>query len=246
MWPAESGCHGGSQTRPGSTNSHPRTGARSACHTGRCAGAGVARQPRPGGGAAQPAGGGCGAGGSCGPAARPVRRHRGARPPWRTVGGWCLAGCCAEPRAAERAVVLVRAPWKGVHDSLWRIADRELGDGARWPEIYQLNKGRLQPDGRRLVSPSLVYPAGGCTCPPPTATPRNTGPGPRPDPQAIHRTPPGPATEPSHPHADQTATHPNPRATGSLAVRPRPTAARARRQAKTTQASWRRSCERYD
>jgi len=44
-------------------------------------------------------------------------------------------------------------------DSLWKIAQRELGDGARWPEIVALNPA-LDPD-RLYVGRKLVLPAGG-------------------------------------------------------------------------------------
>ncbi|WP_078868567.1 BTAD domain-containing putative transcriptional regulator [Streptomyces sp. NRRL B-1347] len=54
--------------------------------------------------------------------------------------------------------VVVRAPHDGVHESLWRIAERHLGDGSRWPEVYALNRGRPQPDGRTLVQPHLIRP----------------------------------------------------------------------------------------
>lgn len=54
--------------------------------------------------------------------------------------------------------VTVRVPSNGVYDSLWRIADRTLGDGSRWPEIYTLNRGRPQPDGHTLTNPNLVRP----------------------------------------------------------------------------------------
>jgi len=43
-------------------------------------------------------------------------------------------------------------------DSLWRIAERELGSGFRWREIYRLNEGRRFPDGRSLTDPHLIYP----------------------------------------------------------------------------------------
>ena len=56
------------------------------------------------------------------------------------------------------STVTVREPRDGVHDSLWRVAQRALGDGDRWPEIYRLNVGRPQPDGASLTSPSLVRP----------------------------------------------------------------------------------------
>lgn len=43
-------------------------------------------------------------------------------------------------------------------DSLWRIAERELGSGIRWNEIYELNAGRVQDDGRKLKEPRLIRP----------------------------------------------------------------------------------------
>jgi hypothetical protein len=44
------------------------------------------------------------------------------------------------------------------HDSLWEIAQRHLGDGRRYKEIYALNKDRVQPDGSRLSEASLIRP----------------------------------------------------------------------------------------
>ncbi|MFI0724343.1 hypothetical protein [Streptomyces sp. NPDC021224] len=61
-------------------------------------------------------------------------------------------------RRGVSGTVEVRAPRDGFYDSLWRIADRELGDGSRWPEIYALNRGRPQADGRTLTSPHLIRP----------------------------------------------------------------------------------------
>ncbi|MFJ3779794.1 hypothetical protein ACIPX0_49845 [Streptomyces sp. NPDC090075] len=54
--------------------------------------------------------------------------------------------------------VEVKLPHDGIYDSLWRIADRTLGDGSRWPEIYALNHGRPQADGHTLVQPSFIRP----------------------------------------------------------------------------------------
>lgn len=42
-------------------------------------------------------------------------------------------------------------------DSLWRIAERELGSGFRWREIYRLNQGKQFPDGRCFTDPHLIY-----------------------------------------------------------------------------------------
>ncbi len=41
-------------------------------------------------------------------------------------------------------------------DSLWGIAETHLGDGARYPEIVELNQGVTQPDGARLTDPDLI------------------------------------------------------------------------------------------
>ena len=41
-------------------------------------------------------------------------------------------------------------------DSLWRIAARNLGSGERWKEIFDLNVGKTQADGRSLRNPDLI------------------------------------------------------------------------------------------
>lgn len=51
-----------------------------------------------------------------------------------------------------RTYVVVR------HDTLWGIAERELGDPLRWSEIYQLNHGRAEPGGATLDDPNWIYP----------------------------------------------------------------------------------------
>lgn len=43
-------------------------------------------------------------------------------------------------------------------DSLWSIAEDELGDPHRWPELYQANEGRRFGDGRTLDDPDLIHP----------------------------------------------------------------------------------------
>ncbi|HET6740508.1 MAG TPA: hypothetical protein VFH76_16290, partial [Kribbella sp.] len=52
----------------------------------------------------------------------------------------------------------VRPPHGRNYDCLWDIAERHLGDGRRYKEIYDLNKNKLQPDGRRLTNPDLIMP----------------------------------------------------------------------------------------
>jgi DNA-binding SARP family transcriptional activator len=61
--------------------------------------------------------------------------------------------------AVPRPEYVVQAPHGGYYDSLWDIADRFLGDGQRWREIYELNESREQPDGRTLSRPDLIRPA---------------------------------------------------------------------------------------
>ena len=41
-------------------------------------------------------------------------------------------------------------------DSLWRLASRHLGSGSRWREIFDLNEGQVQADGRSLRNPDLL------------------------------------------------------------------------------------------
>lgn len=56
---------------------------------------------------------------------------------------------------SEQAVrgVLVREG-----DTLSGLAAEHLGNGTLWPEIYQASTSTVQPDGRRLEDPDLIYP----------------------------------------------------------------------------------------
>lgn len=46
----------------------------------------------------------------------------------------------------------------GEQEFLFEIAQRYLGDGNRYTEIFELNKGRTQPDGNALTDPASVLP----------------------------------------------------------------------------------------
>ncbi|MDP9820651.1 hypothetical protein J2S59_000460 [Nocardioides massiliensis] len=63
-----------------------------------------------------------------------------------------------EQRLEGHKVYTVKAPQNGYHDNLWDIAERHLGDGRRYTEIFELNKDRIQPDGRRLDLARLIHP----------------------------------------------------------------------------------------
>ncbi|KOV59970.1 membrane protein [Streptomyces sp. AS58] len=63
--------------------------------------------------------------------------------------------------AAERGdtkYYRIQPPEGRHHDSLWEVAERHLGDGRRYKEIFELNKDRVQPDGSRLSEASLIRP----------------------------------------------------------------------------------------
>jgi hypothetical protein len=57
-----------------------------------------------------------------------------------------------------KKVAIVQPPKGHYHDNLWDIAERHLDDGRRWKEIFDLNKGRVQPDGLQLELGRLIQP----------------------------------------------------------------------------------------
>ena len=63
-------------------------------------------------------------------------------------------GAAPEPEPEPEPTATAYTVQRG--DSLWRIAARNLGTGARWKEIFDLNRGRVQADGRRLADPNLI------------------------------------------------------------------------------------------
>jgi hypothetical protein len=57
-----------------------------------------------------------------------------------------------------KKVYVVQPPHGRHHESLWEIAEKCLGDGRRYPEIYRLNQAKEQPDGTRLRMADLIRP----------------------------------------------------------------------------------------
>ncbi|MFD4630100.1 BTAD domain-containing putative transcriptional regulator [Streptomyces sp. NPDC058284] len=68
------------------------------------------------------------------------------------------AGGGSGAKAGDTKYYRIQPPEGRHHDSLWEVAERHLGDGRRYKEIYQLNKDREQPDGSKLSEASLIRP----------------------------------------------------------------------------------------
>jgi two-component SAPR family response regulator len=112
------------------------------------------------------------------------------------TGGRAVAAVVAMSGPAPVAAVAPAAPGPTAPapavtvadgDTLFGLARTHLGDSARWREIFELNRDRLQSDGGRLASPSLIrtgwvltLPNAGSDAPAATAvaTPASAAPGP--------------------------------------------------------------------
>jgi DNA-binding SARP family transcriptional activator len=78
-------------------------------------------------------------------------------------------------------------------DTLWGIAEEQLGEPLRWSEIYQLNEGRPQPDGATLTDPHWIDP-GWTLVLPSSSSPVTWEPAPTPSPPPPPATPGAPTT----------------------------------------------------
>src|SRR5262245_25090118 len=104
----------------------------------------------------------------------PSATATGDRAPDQTTASAQAALTAAAPGEASRRAVPTTAPIRNVdgvvkyyevqpssgrhYDTLWDIAERFLGSGLRYKEIFELNHGVLQPDGRKLTNADLIQP----------------------------------------------------------------------------------------
>ena len=89
----------------------------------------------------------------------------GSRAPGGTTGPERVGAHAAEAAAGHSShgphahkIYIVKPPVGRFHESLWEIAEKHLGNGLRYREIFAMNEGRLQPDGTRLTIASLIRP----------------------------------------------------------------------------------------
>jgi DNA-binding SARP family transcriptional activator len=128
----------------------------------------------------------------------------------------------------KRYVVQARPPGQP-RDTLWGIAERHLGDPLRWPEIWELNRGRPLPNppGGRFTDANRIWPGQELLLPPdavdlPPGEPPATQPPPAPRPsQPEPPRPPAPPPSqprPSTPASPSTTPQPRPSQPSSTAA----------------------------
>lgn len=87
-------------------------------------------------------------------------------------------------------------------DSLSTVADEQLDDADRYPEIFELNQGAPLPEGGAFTDPDLIYPGQKLTLPATDSTPAPEAPAPAPE-----------VSRPTTPPADTPAPAPTAKAT---------------------------------
>jgi serine/threonine-protein kinase len=73
-----------------------------------------------------------------------------------TVGGTSLGASAAGPISASAVHPVTVTVQPG--DTLWDLARRYLGNPDRYQEIWNLNRGKIMPDGQPFSSPDLIQP----------------------------------------------------------------------------------------
>ncbi|WP_121831157.1 LysM peptidoglycan-binding domain-containing protein [Streptomyces sp. S1] len=104
--------------------------------------------------------------------------------------GWVLTLPDAPRTTAPEPVGTTAYTVRG-GDTLWKVAEDRLGDGERYQELFEANRGARQPDGSRLTDPDDIQ-AGLTLTLPPTTTPETPGTA-TPPPASPDTTPPKPA-----------------------------------------------------
>jgi DNA-binding SARP family transcriptional activator len=90
-------------------------------------------------------------------AVAPQTQLRAVDPPGRTSPEEAaVATRPALPEPADSKRYIVDPPGGRHRDTLWGIAERHLGNPERWPEIFQLNKGRYT-GGHYVTNPHWIY-----------------------------------------------------------------------------------------
>jgi DNA-binding SARP family transcriptional activator len=157
-------------------------------------------------------------------AAHPTR----PAPPTADPGQAVLAAATAgppRPRATGPAIhrhtpVRARLYRVAAGDDLWGIAERFLGRGEDWPQIYRINQGRPEPGGQTLTDPARILPGWTLLIPLPCTAPHPAAEHPaRPQPSP-HRT--GSTAAPA-PHPSRSVPSPGQATPGTS---PRPVAVR--------------------
>ncbi|MFY1681927.1 hypothetical protein ACN265_10390 [Micromonospora sp. WMMD730] len=89
------------------------------------------------------------------------------------AGSVATASAAATPPATHSAdatpagrYYVVGPPVGGQREYLYQIAATTLGDGNRYREVFELNRGRRQPDGGRLTDPAELRPGWVLALPP--------------------------------------------------------------------------------
>lgn len=119
--------------------------------------------------------------------------------------GWTLEVPLPAPRVGATLAGTLRYQ-VSPGDSLWRIAERLLGDGFRWTEVFALNEDHTMADGTRLVDPSRISPGWWLDLPVTVVDRSRGGLGPPPSPA----TPPVATPEPAPPVTEpEAASHPS-------------------------------------
>ncbi|MEV6574844.1 LysM peptidoglycan-binding domain-containing protein [Streptomyces sp. NPDC051577] len=106
-------------------------------------------------------------------------------------------------------------------DSLSTVADKQLDDADRYPEIFALNQGAPLPEGGTFTDPDLIYPGQKLTLPATDSTPAPQAPAPE---VSRPTTPPSNPPTPTAPTAKATPP-PQASATPKASTTPKPSAA---------------------